>query len=265
MVTSPTERLIGEKDGPIGWMTFNNPKRHNAVSIDMWEGIPVLLDQFDADPEIRVVVLKGAGEKAFVAGADISQFEQQRSSPDAVAYYEQIAETASRRLATVAKPTIAMIRGYCIGGGVAISLCCDLRIATESSRFAVPAAKLGLGYRHAGLQTLVSLVGPSFAREIFFTARQFTATEAHEMGLINRVVAEGDLEVYVRDYCATIAANAPLTIASVKRIVAEIIKPSGNLDEDLCRRLVQGCFDSEDYAEGRRAFMEKRKPVFRGR
>jgi enoyl-CoA hydratase/carnithine racemase len=265
MLTSPTERLLGEKDGPIGWITFNNPERHNAVSVDMWEGLPVLLDQLDADPDVRVIALKGAGTKAFVAGADISQFEQQRSSPEAVQRYEEIVETASRRLAVEQKPTIAMIRGYCIGGGVAIALCCDLRIASENSRFGVPAAKLGLGYRHAGIQTLVNLVGPSYAKEIFFTARQFTAEEALGMGLINRVLTGAELEPYVREYCATIAGNAPLTVGSVKRMVAEVTKPGGNIDEELCRRLVQECFDSEDYIEGRRAFMEKRKPVFRGR
>jgi enoyl-CoA hydratase/carnithine racemase len=265
MLTSPTERMIGEKEGPIGWITFNNPERHNAVSVDMWEAIPVLLDQLDADPDVRVIALKGAGTKAFVAGADISQFEQQRSSPEAVQRYEEIVGAASRRLAVERKPTIAMIRGYCIGGGVAIALCCDLRIASENSRFAVPAAKLGLGYRHAGIQTLVNLVGPSYAKEIFFTARQFTAQEALGMGLINRVVTVDELEAYVREYCDTIAGNAPLTVGSVKRMVAEVTKPTGNLDEELCRRLVQECFDSEDYIEGRRAFMEKRKPVFRGR
>jgi len=265
LLTLDTDKMIAEKDGPIGWMTFNNPARHNATSVGMWEAIPQIVDAYERDPAIRVIVLKGAGEKAFVAGADISEFETARSNADQVARYEQLADGATERLAKAAKPTIAMVRGYCIGGGLGIALACDLRIASDNSKFAVPAAKLGLGYRAAGIKKLVNVVGASFAKEIFYTARQFTATEAIAMGLINRAVPEAELESYVRDTCATIAQNAPLTILAVKRTVEELSKLSGEPDLARCEKLVMDCFGSQDYVEGRRAFMEKRKPAFRGR
>src|SRR5579864_672531 len=191
---SPTERMIVETEGAIGWMVFNNPARRNAISVDMWDAIPTILDHFERDPKIRVVVLRGAGDKAFISGADISQFEQQRSSPETVKRYDEIAERAMARLQSTRLPTIAMIHGYCIGGGVGTALCCDLRIAADTARFAVPAAKLGLGYRWGGVKKLVELVGPSFAKEIFFTARQFTAGEALAMGLINRSLPDAELE-----------------------------------------------------------------------
>ncbi len=260
-----TDKMIAEKDGAIGWMIFNNPARHNAISVEMWEAMPKILDEFEADPDVRVIVLKGAGEKAFVSGADISQFEQQRSSPELVKHYEDLADTAGYRLATCPKPTIAMVRGYCIGGGLGIALGCDLRIATEGSQFGVPAAKLGLGYRAGGIKKLLELVGPSFAKEIFFTARRFSAAEAIEMGLINRSLPDGELDAYVRGYCDTIAANAPMTIHASKKIIEELLKSRADLDAEKCERLVMDCFNSEDYVEGRRAFMEKRKPVFKGR
>jgi enoyl-CoA hydratase len=187
-VAVATENMVAEIDGPIGWMTFNKPARRNAVSLDMWEAIPSILDRFEADPAVRVIVLKGAGDQAFVSGADISQFEQARSSREGNAHYEQVLGEASERLSACGKPTIAMIRGWCIGGGVAIAICCDLRIAAEDARFGIPAARLGLGYGVAGVKKLVDLVGPSFTKEIFFTARHFSAAEAREMGLVNRVV-----------------------------------------------------------------------------
>ncbi len=262
---SPTQRMIAEKDGAIGWMIFNNPERRNAISLDMWQAMPAILDAFDRDPAIRVIVLKGAGDKAFISGADISQFEKQRSSPETVAQYDAIAEAANARLQDIRKPTIAMIHGFCIGGGVGVALQCDLRIAAENARFGVPAARLGLGYRWGGVKKLVDLVGSSFAKEIFFTARHFSAAEALAMGLINRALPEAELEGYVRNYCALIAENAPLTMEAVKGVVAELAKPGPQLDRAHCEAIVKRCFDSADYIEGRRAFMEKRKPAFAGK
>jgi enoyl-CoA hydratase/carnithine racemase len=258
-----TPHMLAEIDGPIGWMTFNKPERRNAVSLDMWEAMPEILRWFEQDPAVRVVVLKGAGDKAFVSGADISQFEASRSSDAGNAHYEQTLEAATQALITCGKPTIAMIRGWCIGGGMAIAVCCDLRIASEDSRFGIPAARLGLGYGAPGVKKLMDLVGPSFTKEIFFTARHFSSAEAMAMGLLNRVVPEAELEAFTRGYCATIADNAPMTMHALKRTVGELLRGE-QADRALCDRLVNACFASEDFIEGRRAFMEKRRPVFRG-
>ena len=260
-VNSP--HMLAEIDGPIGWMTFNKPERRNAVSLDMWAAMPEILHRFDRDPAVRVIVLKGAGDKAFVSGADISQFETARSSEESNAHYDRVSDLASKALAEVGKPTIAMIRGFCIGGGLAIAIGCDLRIAAEGAKFGVPASRLGLGYDAKGVKKLVDLVGPSFTKEIFFTARHFSAAEARTMGLVNRVVPDGDLEVDTRQYCGTIADNAPMTMNTLKRTVAEVTR-GHEADWGLCDELVKACFASEDYVEGRRAFMEKRRPVFRG-
>lgn len=262
---SPTERMIAEIDGPIGWMVFNNPAKLNAMAPDMWAAIPAILDHYEKDPAVRVVVLKGAGERAFISGADINRFEERLGSAQVGKSDSDHMRTALDRLEHCAKPTIAMIRGYCIGGGLALAICCDLRICTEASKFGIPAAKLGLGYGYPGVKRLVDLVGPAYAQEIFFTARQFDAREAREMGLVNRVVADGELEAYVNNYAATIAANAPLTVGSIKHIVGEALKDPEVRDLAACDRLVKDCYASRDYIEGRRAFMEKRKPVFTGR
>jgi len=262
---SRTEKMIATKDGPIGWIVFNNPARRNAVSVEMWEALSEIVRDYATDPAIRVIVLRGAGGKAFVSGADISEFEQKRATPEATEAYRQLSERATMDLQYVNKPTIAMIEGFCIGGGVSVALSCDLRIACESARFGVPAARLGLGYELPGVRKLVQVVGPAFAKEIFYTARQFTAQEALAMGLINRAVPDADLESYVGSYAATIGANAPLTVASIKTIIGEAMKDESKRDEALCDRVVDQCFSSEDYVEGRRAFMEKRPAVFKGR
>jgi enoyl-CoA hydratase/carnithine racemase len=242
---------------------FNNPARRNAVSLDMWAALPAILDRFESDPTVRVIVLRGAGEAAFVSGADISQFEAARSSPEANVQYEHAVDEASRRLHQCPKPTLAMIQGWCMGGGVGIAVSCDLRIAADNAKFGIPAARLGVGYGAKGVKKLMDLVGPSFTKEIFFTARHFAAAEALAMGLVNRVLPVTELEAYVRDYCARIADNAPLTIHALKVTVAELLNgTSGDLAAS--HRLVMACFASDDFIEGRRAFMEKRRPVFRG-
>jgi enoyl-CoA hydratase len=258
-----TDRIIARKEGAVGWLIFNNPERRNAVSVDMWEAIPGVLSQYEADPEVRVIVLSGAGDKAFVSGADISQFEKERSSADAVQRYEELAEGAAARLQGCDKPMIAMIRGYCLGGGLNIAVLCDLRIAADDARFGIPAAKMGLGYRASSMKNLVEVVGAPNAREIMLTARQFTAAEAREMGLVNQVVPAADLEKTIAEYTQTISGNAPLTMRTAKRIIREI----GRVDYDAakCRAWAKECFESEDYKEGRKAFMEKRKPVFTGK
>jgi enoyl-CoA hydratase/carnithine racemase len=261
---SLTDKLVARKEGAIGWIIFNNPARHNAVSLEMWQSLPLVLSAYANDPEVRAIVLKGEGEKAFVAGADISQFKEKRSSPEAVAHYNAAADEAGEVLRNSPKPTIAMIRGYCIGGGTGIAVSCDVRIAADDARFGVPAAKLGLGYRFAGIKRLADIVGPSFAAEIFYTGRQFTAQEALQMNLINRLVPAADLERYTLDFANTISNNAPLTIASVKRALLEYSKDPAERDLAQCQKLVDECYVSEDYKEGQTAFMEKRKPVFKG-
>jgi enoyl-CoA hydratase/carnithine racemase len=259
-----TERMIAEKDDSIGWMTFNNPARHNAVSMDMWQAVPEILSEFERDPAIRVVVLSGAGGKAFVSGADISEFGEKRSSPEQIAKYNATSGEANEAIIRCSKPTIAMIEGYCVGGGLGVALCCDLRLAGDNSRFAVPAAKLGLGYAYSGIKRLADVVGPSFAKEIFFTARQFDASEALQMGLINRVRPVAEIRSYVTEYARTIGGNAPLTVAAAKLAINEVCKDPDKRDLAGTQRAVDMCFSSKDYIEGRTAFMEKRKPVFGG-
>ena len=260
-----TEKMLSRKDGHVGYVIFNNPERRNAVSLEMWEATARILDDFGKDNDIRVVVLTGAGDKAFVSGADISRFENERANEEAIARYNQTVERANAAIYDYPKPTIAMIRGFCIGGGVGLALCCDLRICSDDARFAVPAAKLGLGYPYHGLKKLVDVVGPSFAKEIFYTARQFDAEEARAMGLVNRVVRSAELEPYVKKYADTIGENAPMTIATTKVIIGEVVKDESKRDLAKCAAMVKQCFDSDDYTEGRRAFMEKRTPVFTGR
>ena len=257
-------KMLSRKEGRVGYVIYNNPEKHNAVSLDMWQAAVGILDEFRNDKDISVVVVTGAGGKAFVSGADISRFEKERSDEAAVKRYSDIVEQSYSAFHEFPKPTIAMIRGYCIGGGMGLATCCDLRICTEGSKFGVPAAKLGLGYGYSGLKRLVDIVGPSFAMEIFYTARQFTAAEAQVMGLVNRVVPDGELEKYVKDYADVIAGNAPLTIKAVKVTVAEVMIEDSKRDIARSQALVEACFNSRDYQEGRKAFMEKRKPVFTG-
>lgn len=260
-----TDKMIAEKDGCIGWMTYNNPARHNAVSMEMQQAIPIILESFRANDEVRVVVMRGAGDRAFISGADISEFESKRSTPDARKLFDQAAGRAAASMAALEKPLIAMIRGFCMGGGLATAMQADIRIASEDAQFGIPAARLGLGYGFAGVKALVSLVGPADANEILFSARRFSAPEALRMGLINRVVPPSDLEKAVRDLADTIASNAPLTVKAAKFAIREAVKDRENRDMETCARLVEECFRSEDYAEGRRAFMEKRPPQFKGR
>jgi enoyl-CoA hydratase/carnithine racemase len=259
-----TDKLLARKEGGVGIVTFNNPARHNAVSLEMWQACTRILGDFAKDDEVRAVVLTGAGGKAFVSGADISKFASERASIEATRAYDVSTAAAFTSIYEFPKPTIAMIRGYCIGGGVGLASCCDLRICSDNSKFAVPAAKLGLGYAYAGLKRLVDVVGQSFAKEIFYTARQFDAQEAATMGLVNRVVPSAELESYVKSITDMICANAPLTIAAVKFTVGEILKDESARDVARVDKMVEACFASRDYVEGRTAFMEKRKPVFTG-
>ena len=260
-----TDQLIIDKSDGVGRITFDNQARRNALTYEMWCGLPVVLEDFANDDAVRVIVLSGAGGKAFSAGADISEFAKKRSGEDDVAIYDDAVGKATDALTNARKPLIAKIDGFCVGGGLGVAMCCDLRIAAADSRFAVPAAKLGLGYKLKGLKILVDQVGPSAAKEIFFTGRQFDAEEALQMGLVNRVLPVNELAAYVDEYAATIAGNAPLTVLAAKTVVDEILKNPDERDLDLCRKVVDDCFASDDYKEGRQAFMEKRIPQFKGR
>lgn len=259
------DNLIARTEGGIGWIIFNNPGKRNAMSQEMHEAMTAVLDDYERDAAVRVVILRGEGDKAFISGADISQFAERRSTPEGVRESDAISERSNQALRECPKPTIAMIYGYCMGGGLGTAIACDLRIASDDARFGIPAARLGVGYRYPGVKRLVDLVGPSFTTEIFYTGRQFTAQEALQMGLVNRVLPAAELEKYVLGYANTICVNAPLTIAAVKRCVTEIRKDPDERDLALCQKMVDGCFASWDFIEGRTAFMEKRKPAFMGR
>ena len=257
-------RVRAERDGALGWIVFDQPERRNAISVEMWRQIPEAVAELAADDAVRVVVLRGEGEVAFVSGADISQFEESRVG-SASRDYDAGNARAFLALATLEKPLLAMIHGFCVGGGCALALNADLRYAADDAVFAIPAARLGLGYAMLGIKTLVDVVGPSRAKEIFFTARRFDAGEALAMGLVNKVVPKAGLEAHVREVAEGIAANAPLTLRAVKRSVVELAKEPAQRDAEAVAELVRRCFESEDYREGIRAFLEKRPPRFRGR
>ncbi|MCZ6619799.1 MAG: enoyl-CoA hydratase [Gammaproteobacteria bacterium] len=260
-----TDWMLGHSEDGIGWMIFNHPERHNALSLEMWQGISDILSHFAEDDAVRCVVMRGAGGKAFVSGADISEFDTKRSSARQKETYGKIAGLASRWLATFEKPLIGLIEGYCIGGGLATALSADIRFATPDSTFGIPAAKLGLGYDYQGLAKLARIVGPARARDIMFSARFMDAREAHHMGLINFIVDREVIEQEVVDYAHRIAGNAPLTIKAAKAAVDAWERGGREDDLDTVRSLVDECFDSADYKEGRRAFQEKRTPDFLGR
>lgn len=259
-----TDKIITEQSGDIARIIFNQPEKRNAVSLEMWEAVEVAAERFASNDTVRILVLSGAGGKAFVSGADVSKFETERASKEAVAHYNATTKRVYDLIEAFPKPTIAQIDGFCVGGGVALALCCDLRICGQGSQFAIPAAKLGLGYGFPGLKRLVDVVGPSFAKEIFFTARRFDAEEARVMGLVNRVVEDDRVGQMAEETAQSIAANAPMTVSSIKFIVRQTVKPESERDLAGCEARVQACFDSQDYIEGRRAFLEKRKPRFVG-
>jgi enoyl-CoA hydratase/carnithine racemase len=262
---SDAPSLLMEKDGPIGWLIFNRPDKRNAVGIETWQLIPEYAKDLAADDAIRVVILRGAGDKAFIAGADISQFKDRRRNMEDEAEYRRIGARGREALAALPKPLLAMIHGYCVGGGVSIAIGCDIRIASDDARFGIPAARLGLGYHYSGMEQLMALVGPSYTKEIFFTARtDWSAQDALRMGLVNQVVPKAELEAFTREYALTIARNAPLTLRSAKASVNEMLRPSEKRDLAMLERLIADCFNSQDYQEGVRAFSEKRRPQFQG-
>ena len=260
-----TDKVLARIEDGIGWLVFNNPGKHNAMGLEMSNGATRVLQAFAADENVRVVVMTGAGDKAFVSGADISEFEQNRANAAQAEKYEQNTGGVHRAVRTMPKPTIAMIRGYCMGGGLALAAACDLRFCSEDALFAIPAARLSIAYRLDFLRWVVELVGPSNTKDILYSARRLKAPEALSVGLVNRVVPAAELEPMVREYAGTLVNNAPLSIRATKLAIEELMKDASERDNELCARVSAECFDSEDFKEGRRAFMEKRQPVWKGR
>ncbi len=256
-------KMLADVDQGIGLITFNQPEKRNAMSVAMWDGLTAILDDFLADDSVRVVVLTGAGPKAFVSGADISQFDQQRASGNAQLEYDRLTSAGRAKLAAFPKPVIARIRGFCLGGGLGIAMQADIRIAAVDSEFGIPAAKLGIAYGYDMTRKLVSLVGPAHASMMLFTGNRFDATEAARIGLINQVTSDEDLSEVVFKIARTMADNAPNSLRIGKMCVAEV----QSLTPDIGKigTAVASCFDTDDYKEGRLAFAEKRRPVFTGK
>jgi enoyl-CoA hydratase len=249
----------------VGTITFNNPQKRNAMSLDMWEGLGHALIELRDDPGVRVVILTGAGDKAFVSGADISQFEKTRHNAEASEEYSKRSSAQRALLADFPKPVIACIRGFCLGGGMQVAMSADIRIAAEDSQFGIPAAKLGIAYGYDGLKHLVSLVGPSWARLLMFTGMRIHSSEAVRIGLVDRVVPDAQLWEATMEIARTISSNAPLAIKAAKITIAQVLKDPAGRDMNAIKQVGTDCMDSEDFREGRRAFMEKRKPQFTGR
>ncbi|WP_159992213.1 enoyl-CoA hydratase [Roseomonas sp. 18066] len=258
-------RILTRRGEGIGWITINQPEKRNAIALAMWDAIAAAATDFASDPEVRVVILHGAGGKAFAAGADISEFDRIRADAAAQEAYGQRSAAARRALEGMGKPLIAMIQGFCIGGGYATALIADLRIASEDSRFGIPAAKLGIAYGYESLEKLVALTGPAMAKEVMFSGRQFDAAEALRAGMINRVVPVADLESSTIELAQQIARNAPLSLKAARLAIEQIVGNPEKRDRAAVEQANRACFDSADYAEGRRAFQEKRAPVFSGR
>jgi enoyl-CoA hydratase len=249
----------------VGVLTFNNPEKRNAMSLEMWEGVGQVLTEFREDDAVRVVILVGAGDKAFVSGADISQFEKTRHNAAASEEYSKKSDAQRALLGSFPKPTISCIRGFCLGGGMQVAMLTDMRIAAEDSQFGIPAAKLGIAYGYDGLRNLVSLVGPSWARLIMYTGMRIDSREALRIGLVDRVIPTDELWGATMEIARTISENAPLAIKAAKTTIAQVLKDPAERDMAAIKQIGIDCMDSEDFREGRRAFMEKRKPQFKGK
>ena len=264
-IETGTDKMLAHVEDGIGWMIVNNPERHNAMGVEMFGAVPQIITAFQDDPDVRVVIVRGSGDRAFVSGGDISQFGERRTTPASRAEYNRGSNLSWSAWESLDKPVIAMIRGYCLGGGLLLAMKTDIRIASEGSQFGIPAARLGLGYPLSGVEALMALCGPAPTAEILFSGRRLSADEALAAGLVNRVVPDDRLEADVLELAATIAANAPLTVRACKVAIREARRQPADRDYDRLEKLIEECFLSEDYGEGKAAFMEKRAPQFKGR
>lgn len=259
-----TDKILSEVKDGIGWIIYNNPERRNAISLSMAEKVAQTISDHVENNDVRVVIIRGEGGKSFVAGQDISEFEKLRSTPDGVERYERITNSMYDGVRHCPKPVLAMIEGYCMGGGMALACACDIRICSENSVFAIPAGRLGIGYRPNFTRWIIETVGAPTTKEILFTARRYDAAEALQIGLVNRVVSASELTAYVNEYANSIVANAPLSVRASKSIINTVVNSSDEWDKEEMQKLIDACSNSDDYVEGRRAFMEKRTPKFKG-
>lgn len=264
MTSTPTGRLHSRADGPISWITIDNEPRLNAFTRDMWAAVPEHFASADANPDVRVIVVTGAGTKAFSAGADISEFGDNRTGAAARAY-DEINHAAYEAILATAKPTIAMVNGYCFGGACELAICCDMRIGSEMASFSVPSAKLSLGYNPRWIKPMLAVMTAAKVKEMLFTGRRYGAPDALAMGLLNQMAPAEKLAEETVRLANEIAGNAPLSIQAAKASVDALVASPESVDLAALDAKVLACFDSEDFKEGARAFMEKRKPVFQGR
>ena len=258
-------KMLSRSEGSVGWMIFDQQAKYNAVTYDMRRAIPDILEKFENDDEVRIVIVAGAGDKAFISGSDVSQFGEKRSSKDMIKLYDEASEQANSAMQDFPKPLIAMIQGYCLGAGVLTAMLCDFRIAADNSVFGLPPAKLGLGFGFGGVDNLVKLIGPAYASEMLFTGNRYTAEQAMKMCLVNEIVPHTELEQTVVESAEIIALNAPLTIKLLKTSIQNTQLDESQRDMQKVQAQIDACFESEDYQEGRKAFMEKRRPNFKGR
>jgi enoyl-CoA hydratase/carnithine racemase len=265
VLPSPTRHIKAIKEGAIGWLILDKPVRLNAMSTDMWLAIPEILGRFSDDGDIRAVVVSSSTPAAFAAGADMSTAEDDETRQTHESEFRSAAGRAFEALHEFEKPLVAMIQGQCFGGGLSIATACDLRYASEGAEFSIPAARVGLTYPPEAIKRLIDLMGPAQTKEMFFSARTYEAHEVLEMGLVNRLHPTGDLEIYVRDMCKSIAQNAPLTVMSAKTSIDALLNGTNAILEQEIRKLVELCAASEDYTEGRKAMVERRRPRFSGR
>jgi len=260
-----SDRIKTRRDGAVGHIIFDNQDKLNAMSLDMWEGMGEAMVAFEADPDIRVVVFSGAGDKSFVAGADVSKYEEERGEADAQEHYARTGEKALQAIYTSTKVTLAAIDGWCIGGGVSVALVCDLRYCSAKSKFGQPAMRYGIGYRYSSLRRMVDIIGVGPSKDMLLGGLQFDAEEALRVGLVGKILSEEAFQPFIDKTLASIAGGAPLTAQQVKYTLWTYHQDEPRRDLDRCEAMFQTCYASDDYKEGIRAFAEKRRPVFHGR